>query len=102
MKQIENKLNELLKILTQDSRVIEIKKYKQKLLVNDELLNKINKLQQLNIYSNEYKELKKELFKNPDFIEFKHLENEINLLILQINQKLKSLTDERGCNHENN
>ena len=42
------------------------------------------------------------LFQNPDFIEFKHLENEINLLILEINQKLKTLTNERSCHHENN
>ena len=44
---------------------------------------------------------KQELFQNPDFVAFKHYENEINLLILVINQKLKLLTDERGCNHEN-
>lgn len=102
MKQIENKLDELLKILDQDSRILELKKYKEKLLENTELLNKINKLQQLDIYSNEYKTLKSELFQNPDFVEFKHLENEINLLILGINQKLKPLTNERGCIHENN
>lgn len=102
MKQIENKLDELLKNLDQDQRIIDLKKYKQKLLGNEELVVKIKKLQQLDIYSNEYKELKKDIFQNPDFVEFKHLENEINLLILQINQKLKPLTNERGCNHENN
>lgn len=102
MKKIETKIDELLKILDEDSRIIKLKKVKEKLLKNEELLTKIQKLQQLDIYSNEYKELKKELFENKDFVEFKHLENEINLLIMEINQKLKPLTNERGCNYENN
>jgi len=102
MEKLENEIDELLKILDQDPRIIKLKKKKEKLLKNEDLLNKIQKLQQLDIYSNEYKNLKQELFKNKDFVEFKHLENEINLLIMEINQKLKPLTNERGCNHENN
>lgn len=102
MEQIEKKIEELLEILENDKIVLDLKKCKQKLLNNQDFLDKIKKLQQLDIYSDEYKNLKIELFKNPDFIEFKHLENEINLLILEINQKLKTLTNERSCHHENN
>ena len=52
-------------------------------------------------YSDEYKELKKELFLNQDYVEYQHLENEIQLLILEMNQRLKKLTNERKCHHEN-
>ena len=101
MKLIEEKMEELISALNQDSRIIEVQHYKQKLLENKELIEKITKLQQLDIYSNEYKKLKIELFQNPDFIKFKHYENEVNFLIVQINHKLKSLIEKKGENHEN-
>lgn len=99
---MEEKTNELidnlLKCFEFDERIIALKNYKSKILSNKELIDKIGKLKTLDIYSSEYKNLKQELFKNPDFVEFKHLENELNLLILSINQKLSKLVDERGCN----
>lgn len=99
---LENNLDELIDILEKDERITELSNLKEKLFNNNSFLEKINKLKYLDIYSNEYKNLKKELFSNEDFIKYKQLENEINILIMQINQKLKTLTDERGCNHENN
>ena len=102
MELIDKKLDELIEILNQDSRIVEVQNYKQKLLEKQDLLKMIEKLQQLDIYSTEYKELKIELFQDSDFVAFKHYENEINLLIMQINHKLGLLVDERGCNHENN
>ena len=101
MEEVNIKLKELFDILDHDERVIAVKQYKEKLLHDEVFLNKIRQLQILDMYSDEYLMLKKELFQNPDFVAFKHYENEINLLILEINQKLKLLTDERGCNHEN-
>ena len=101
MEQMEKKIEELFEILEHDSRIIEIRKYRQKLLENSDILRKIKKIQSLDIYSNEYKRLKLELFQNSDFAMYKQLENELNLLIMQINQKLKLLTDERSCHHAN-
>ena len=101
MEEVNIKLKELFDILDHDERVIAVKQYKEKLLHDEVFLNKIRQLQILDMYSDEYLMLKQELFQNPDFVAFKHYENEINLLILEINQKLKLLTDERGCNHEN-
>lgn len=101
MEEVNIKLKELLDTLDHDERVISVKQYKEKLLHDEVFLNKIRQLQTLDMYSDEYLMLKQELFQNPDFVTFKHYENEINLLILEINQKLKLLTDERGCNHEN-
>lgn len=102
MKEIIRKTDELLELLDLDERIVKVQKYKQKLLENKDLLSKIEKLRDLNIYSDEYKKIKLELFRDADFVEFKHYENEINLLIMQINQKLKQLTDKGGCYYENN
>lgn len=97
----EEKMEELLKLLDNDERVIKLKKLKKKLFLDQELLAKVSRLQHLDIYSDEYKELKKELFLNKDYVEYQHLENEIHLLILEMNQRLKKLTNERKCHHEN-
>ncbi len=99
--EIDDKIKEIVSLLEKDERINSLKRNKQKLLYDEIFLEKIKKLQELDIYSEEYKNLKKELFQNPDFMEFKHLENEIHLLILAINQKLKKLTEERSCSHEN-
>lgn len=98
---MENKIEELLELLENDSRIQDLKKRKEKLLKNKTFLESMTKLQNLDIYSDEYAKLKQKLFKNQDFVEFKHLENEINLLILEMNQRLKKLTNERWCSHEN-
>ena len=97
----EEKMEELLKLLDNDERVIKLKKLKKKLFLDLELLDKVSRLQRLDIYSDQYKELKKELFLNQDYVEYQHLENEIQLLILEMNQRLKKLTNERKCHHEN-
>jgi len=90
-------IDDLIKAFELDERITTLKKQKQLLLSNQEFINKMEKLRTLDIYSNEYKELKKELFKDPIFILYKQVENELNLLILEINQKLNTLTDRRGC-----
>ena len=90
-------IDDLIKTFELDERIINLKNEKEKLLSNKEFIEKLDKLKTLDIYSNEYKVLKKELFKEPDFVLYKQLENEINLLILEINQKLNTLTDKKGC-----
>lgn len=86
-------MEELLKLLEKDERVILLKEKKNQLLKDKKLIDKINKLKELDKYSNEYKKIKIELFNVDTFVEFKQLENEINLLILEINNKLKELTE---------
>lgn len=99
---METKIKELLELLENDSRIQDLKKLKGKLLKNKTFLEGMSRLQNLDIYSDEYKKLKQELFQNKDFMNFKHLENEINILILAMNKKLKKLVSERGCSHESN
>lgn len=99
---VNEKLDSLFKVLDNNLIIKEIQELKINILNNKELLEVVSNLQTFDTYSYQYQELKKKLFKNRDFIRFKELENELNLLILEINQKLKLLTYERGCNHEGN
>ena len=102
MKKINNKVDELINILNNDSRIKRLYELKVELNNDKSLMSKIESLKILDQYSTEYKNIKLDLFKNPKFVEYKELENEINILILEINQKLKILTDERSCHHASN
>ena len=102
MEELNIKIDELITILDEDPRIKEIENLKNKIINNKELLDKITKLKELNIYSNEYKELKKELFLDEDFSKFKEKEAEIDYLILEINSKLNNLVGKGICNHESN
>ena len=102
MEEIDKKIEKLIELLDHDARIMDVKKYKQKLLENTEFMKKITKLQQLDIYSDEYKRIKQELFQDTDFLAFKHLENEINLLIMEMNQRLNQLVENKECHHESN
>ena len=102
MKKINNKVDELINILNNDSRIKRLYELKVELNNDKSLMSKIESLKILDQYSTECKDIKLDLFKNPKFVEYKELENEINILILEINQKLKTLTDERSCHHASN
>ena len=72
-----------------------IKDINNKLSNNKELLDKIDLYRKTSDIN-----LKKEILSNKDYKEYKRLESNINLLILQINTKLKELVPRRK--HENN
>ncbi len=94
-------MDQVFSLLEKDEKIVALKKQKLKLLQNDELLSQMKILRTLDPYSSEYQKLKQQLFQNSDFMRFKQLENEVDFLILAINQKLKTLTNERSCNDEN-
>lgn len=96
--ELDDKLNDLLSVLKQDTRLLEIKALKEKLVSDDKLLNQINEYN-INPYD---KSLKENLFKNNDFKRYKELENEIYFLTLSINQILNRITDKRMCHNEDN
>lgn len=62
--------------------------------LNKELVNKIKK------YNETMDEnLRLEIYNYTEIQKYKEIENEINLLILQINQKLKRIKSEGSCNN---
>ena len=96
MKKINDKVEELIDILNNDRRVKRLKVLKEELNKDEELISKIEYLKTLDNYKLTTKTV------NPKFVEYKELENEISIIILEINRKLKNLTNERSCHHENN
>lgn len=95
---LEEKIEDLINTLKKDNRLNEIKKLKEILLSDQELINKI-KLYQTNPYD---QSLKLELFNNQNYKKYKELENNIYFLTLEMNQILNKLVDRKGCIDENN
>ena len=102
MNELDTKIDELIELLDEDSRIKDIEVLKDKLINNKGIMDKINRLRQLDIYSDEYKSLKKELFLDKDFSCFKEKEAEIDYLIMEINNRLNMLVRKGKCSHENN
>ena len=57
---------------------------KQSVLANEELINKIKMYQ-----ATPSEQLKQEIYQNKDYQQYKQLETDLNLIILQINFKFK-------------
>ena len=96
--EIINKLDEITSIIESDKEIKEYKKLKKDLLNNQELLDKISKLKQMDKYDNNYIELKKEILSDKVFERFTHLDKELFYDIKDINNKLQTLIEKRGCN----
>ena len=96
--QYQKQLDNLINLIKNDSRIIELKKLRVELFNDKTLLDKINKIQNTdNIYDSEIIKLKKELFDNKLYSRYVSLENELYFLTLEINQILNRLTDRKGC-----
>lgn len=92
MNELIEEVEKLKEELNNTTQVKEIKDLNKKIRKEEELLKKI---EEYNKNNNE--ELKKEIISNPMFKEYKNKETELNLLILELNQKLKVLKDKKGC-----
>lgn len=91
------KIYNFLENLKNDSLIQEYIEQKKRVLENKDLLKKVEKIHNLDIYSEEYKCIKHELFQNNEYKKYLELENKVFYLILEINQELKTLTGKRGC-----
>ncbi len=92
MNELIEEVEKLKEELNNTTQVKEIKDLNKKIRKEEELLKKI---EEYNKNNNE--ELKKDIISNPIFKEYKNKETELNLLILELNQKLKVLKDKKGC-----
>jgi len=96
--ELNKKLNELEKLIQNESTYQEAKKLKTKLLKDTSLMDDIKRLQQEeDIYSKEYRELKKKLYENEDYQKYQELETSFYYLTLEINQILNQLTGKKAC-----
>ena len=92
MNELIEEVEKLKEELNNTTQVKEIKELNKKIRKEEELLKKIE-----DYNKNNNEELKKEIISNPMFKEYKSKETELNLLILELNQKLKVLKDKKGC-----
>ncbi len=86
------KVDVLLSELDKQECVVEIKKLNNKLLMNKELLDLIKEYR---VTGNE--EIKDKIISDELYSKYKHYENEVNFLILNIRSKLKVINDKKGC-----
>ena len=92
-------LEELLETLDNSKLIKDINVLKEEIYSDKLLKEKINQFKSISSYgySNELIKLKQEIINNDKIKRFKILQNELNLIIKEINQKLLKLTDEKRC-----
>lgn len=92
MNNILEKLDELELIINNNSLFNEFFKIKNEILKDQNILNMKKQLElSKNIYTNEYKDLKIKYLTNEKVKEYMFYENQIYILTLEINKRMKSL-----------
>ena len=97
MNELMNSVDKFLTELDSSSIVLNLKDALEKVKKDDELLKL---LEEYNAYPKE--NIKNKILKNQTFQEFKIKETELNLFIMEINQKLKTISKKGKCKHESN
>lgn len=99
MSEIIEKTYTFLDTLDNSSLIKNLTKYKNKLLNNQDILNQIKTIQKEENIENKIL-LKKELYKNKDYVMYMKYYNELSFIILKINHKYKKYTNtkEGTCN----
>lgn len=92
MEELYIKLDNLKQALDETETIKEIKRLTAKISKNKELLGLIEKYN----YTQDER-IKEQIISNEEFMEYKHHETELNLLILEINQELKKITKKDKC-----
>lgn len=92
MEELLEKINNLEQALDEIESVKEIKKLNEEIKKDKVLISLIE----------EYKkypsnELKYKIYKNPLYQKYKEKETDINILIFEMNRKLKTITNKKGC-----
>ena len=86
---MEEKVDKLIKSIDESNTINDIKESIKAIKENQELMHKLTK------YNETYDEhLKKEILEYKEMINYRHNENELNYLILEINKRLKEITNE--------
>ena len=97
MSELIEKIEELKKELDQLEVFDELKLLQKQIYCNSELVDKIKKYNETINQS-----LRLDIYQYDEMKQYKKIENEINLIILEINQRLNLITDKRGCHHASN
>lgn len=93
---INIKLEELFIMLDNSSLIKDMKKLKKEIFETSDLLAKINKIKTLNKYDPSYIELKLDIYNYPCYKKYIELENKLNYIIFDFNDKLKRIVGDNG------
>lgn len=91
--EILTKLESICQLLDELPLMKQIQDVRDRIFLDHDLLEKIDCLKE----NPSDDTLRKAIFKHPLYASYKKLENELYYLILQMNQKLKTLTDGKEC-----
>ena len=92
MEKLIEVVDNLKKSLDRHEKIIKIKELNKKIKNDKELVSLIEKYKLV-----KDEKIKDKINKNDLFIEYKLSENEVNFLILEINAKLKEITNKGKC-----
>lgn len=92
MDDLIGKVDNLINSIDNTKQVQEIKKINEEIMKDEELMKMIRKYQE-----NGSEDLKKEIINNKLFSDYKDKETELNILILELNKKLKRINDKGKC-----
>lgn len=86
---MNERVDKLIKSFDESSTIKDLQESINKIRNNHELMEKLTK------YNETYDaKLKEEILKYKEMINYRHNENELNYLILEINKRLKEITNE--------
>jgi len=97
MEELIEKVDILKKSLNQEDIIQEIKELNNKVKTDKQLLSLIE-----NYRTTKDENIKKQILENSLFREYKEKETEINILILELNKRLKEITKKDKCLDESN
>lgn len=92
MEELIEKVNELKEELNNTKEIKELKEINNSIMKDQELLNDIKKYNET-----QDNNIKERIINHKLFREYKHKENELNFIILEINKKLKEINSSRSC-----
>ena len=90
MEELIEKVNELKEELNNTKEIKELKEINNSIMKDQELLNNIKKYNET-----QDNNIKERIINHKLFREYKHKENELNFIILEINKKLKEINSSR-------
>ena len=95
---IDHHLTKIIQLLDQSDELKQIEQWKEKIVNDATIKQKINKLKELekNPYDPAYQKLRKELFEEEKIKNYKKLENDLYYFTLELSKELKELIPERG------
>lgn len=97
MEELIEKVDILKKNLDQENIIKEIKELNKRVKNDEDLLSLIK-----NYHTTKDENIKKQILENSLFREYKEKETELNILILELNKRLKEITKKDKCLHESN